>query len=229
MVVSTIPIKLKPFITFMPIHGSVCYYCLTRVLFLLQDLHGIVLGIYNWGIYLGYGAAFAVGNQVAERLSWHWVFYIGGLLGLTIVPLLLCTVKEPKRQINEAQRKKQLASSLSFKDRILLLLLVFLPKKLFCGYRRISAYPLMFSPGLWLLLLAGSIRNAGGYVWGYNAQLFYANEKDLTNDQITEYMSWVPAVGGIIGAFLGGLAADLLAKCGRPHYRLWVLALSQVF
>ena len=41
-------------------------------------------------------------------------------------------------------------------------------------------------------------------------------------------MSWVPAVGGIIGAFLGGLATDLLAKYGRPHYRLWVLALSQV-
>ena len=63
---------------------------------------------------------------------------------------------------------------------------------------------------------------------GYNAQLFYENEKDLTNNQISEYMSWVPAVGGIIGAFLGGLAADVLAKYGRPHYRLWVLALSQV-
>ena len=46
------------------------------VLFLLQDLHGIVLGIYNWGIYLGYGAAFAIGNQVGEKLSWHWVYSI---------------------------------------------------------------------------------------------------------------------------------------------------------
>ena len=194
-----------------------------------QDLHGIVLGIYNWGIYLGYGAAFAIGNQVAEKLSWHWVFYIGGLLGVAIAPLLLCTVREPKRQINDAQRKKQIASSLNFKDRILLFLLVLVPKKLFCGCRQISGYPRMFSPGLWLLLLAGGIRNAGGYVWGYNAQLFYSNEKDLTNDQITEYMSWVPAVGGIIGAFLGGLAADLIARYSRSHYRLWVLVLSQVW
>ena len=187
-----------------------------------------MLGIYNWGIYLGYGAAFAVGNQVAEKLSWHWVFFISGLLGLAIAPILFFTVKEPKRQVNEAQKKKELAASLSLKDRTLLLLLIFLPKKLFCNYRRIAAYPQMFSPGLWLLLLAGSIRNAGGYVWGYNAQLFYANEKGLSNDQITEYMSWVPTIGGIIGAFLGGLMADLIAKYGRPHYRLWVLAMSQV-
>lgn len=195
---------------------------------MLKDLHGVVLGIYNWGIYLGYGAAFAIGNQVTERLSWHWVFYITGLSGLVIFILLFSTVKEPKRQINEAQKKKQLANSLSFKDRTLLLLLVFLPKKLFCGYRQMAGFPVMFSPGLWLLLLAGSIRNAGGYVWGYNAELFYANEKDLTSNQITEYMSWVPAVGGIIGAFLGGLIADMIAKYGQPHYRLWVLAASQV-
>lgn len=187
-----------------------------------------MLGIYNWGIYLGYGAAFAVGNQVAERLSWHWVFYISGLLGLAIAPILLFTVKEPRRQVNEAQKKKQLAASLSFKDRTLLLLLIFLPKKLFCGHKRMATYPQMFSSGLWLLLLAGSIRNAGGYVWGYNAQLFYTNEKDLTNDQISEYMSWVPPVGGITGAFLGGLLADLIARYGRLHYRLWVLVVSQV-
>lgn len=187
-----------------------------------------MLGIYNWGIYLGYGAAFAVGNQVAERLSWHWVFYISGLLGLAIAPILLFTVKEPKRQVNEAQKKKQLAASLSFKERTLLFLLIFLPKKLFCGHKQMAAYPQMFSPGLWLLLLAGSIRNAGGYVWGYNAQLFYTNEKDLTNDQISEYMSWVIPIGGITGAFLGGLLADLIARYGQPHYRLWVLAVSQV-
>ena len=198
------------------------------ILLFPQDLHGIVLGIYNWGIYLGYGAAFAIGNQVSEKLSWHWVFYIGSLLGVATAPLLLCTVREPKRQINEAQKKKQIASSLNFKNRILLFLLIFIPKKLFCGYRQILGYPRMFSPGLWLLLLAGSIRNAGGYVWGYNAQLFYSNEKDLTNDQITEYMSWVPAIGGIIGAFLGGLAADLIARYSQSHYRLWVLVISQV-
>ena len=109
---------------------------------MLQDLHGIVLGIYNWGIYLGYGAAFAVGSQVAERLSWHWVFYISGFCGLVIFILLLSTVKEPKRQINEAQKKKHLISSLSFKDRTLLLLLVFLPKKLFCGYRQMAGLPM---------------------------------------------------------------------------------------
>ena len=66
-------------------------------------------------------------------------------------------------------------------------------------------------------------------MWGYNAQLFYTNEKDLTSNEITEYMSWVPAVGGIIGAFLGGLIADMIAKYGQPHYRLLVLAGSQVY
>jgi len=165
---------------------------------------------------------------VAEKLTWHWVFYLTGGFGLAISPFILFTVKEPLRQVNEAQKKRQLESSLSFKDRTLLLLLNFFPKSLFFGYKPMRSYPSMFSLGLWLLIIAGGVRNAGGYVWGYNAQLFYTNEKGLNSDQITEYMSWIPAVGGIIGAFLGGLSADLVAKYGQPHHRLWVLVLSQV-
>jgi len=110
-----------------------------------------------------------------------------------------------------------------------LLLLNFFPKSLFFGYKLMESYPSMFSLGLWLLIIVGvSCRNAGGYVWGYNAQLFYTNEKGLNSDQITEYMLWIPAVGGIIGAFLGRLSADLVAKYSQPHHRLWVLALRQV-
>ena len=52
--------------------------------------------------------------------------------------------------------------------------------------------------------------------------------KELISNQIMEYMSWVPAVGGIVGTFLGGLMAYVIAKYGQPHYRLLVLALSQV-
>ena len=186
------------------------------------------MGIYNWGVYIGYGAAFAIGNQVAKRLSWHWVFYLTGGFGVIIAPFILLTISEPKRQVNEVQKKRQLASNLSFKERTLLLLLTFFPERLLCGYKPMAAYPSKVSYGLWLVIVAGGVRNAGGYVWAYNAQLFYTNEKGLDVDQITAYMSWIPAVGGIIGAFLGGLAADLVAKYGQPHHRLWVLAVSQV-
>ena len=165
---------------------------------------------------------------MAERLNWHWVFYLTGGFGLAISPFILLTIKEPKRQVNEAQKKRHLASSLSFKDRAILLLLNFFPKSFFCGYKPMESYPSMFSLGLWLLIISGGVRNTGGYVWGYSVQLFYTNEKGLSSDQITEYMSWIPAVGGIIGAFLGGLSADLVAKYGQPHHRLWVLVLSQV-
>lgn len=32
------------------------------------DLRGAALGIYNWGIYSGYSASFAIGNQILKHL-----------------------------------------------------------------------------------------------------------------------------------------------------------------
>src|SRR5262245_31711668 len=70
------------------------------------------ISAYSMGIYIGSGLAFVIGGLVVEFASgrdqfdlpvvgptraWQLVFFLVGLPGL-LVSLLLCTVKEPKRQ-----------------------------------------------------------------------------------------------------------------------------------
>lgn len=83
-----------------------------------------------------------------------------------------------------------------------------------------------FQPSLLLLFLAGSIRNAGGYVWAYNTQPYFSKYYPDTN--VGEYMSWIPLVGGSLGVVLGGFISDRLVKGRGTYARVWVLVVSQV-
>ena len=69
-------------------------------LFSMQDLRGAALGVYNWGIYFGYSLSYALGNFIAQAningQGWRWVYYIAGMPGLLIGPLIMLSIKEPK-------------------------------------------------------------------------------------------------------------------------------------
>ena len=56
----------------------------------------------------------------------------------------------------------------------------------------------LMRPSLLLLCIASSIRNAAGYVWAYNTQVYF-DGLGQTPAQIGSWMSWVPIVGGSIG------------------------------
>ena len=81
-------------------------------------------------------------------------------------------------------------------------------------------------PSLLILFLAGTIRNAGGYVWAYNTQPYFNKYYPKTN--VGEYMSWIPLVGGSLGVVLGGFISDRLIKNRGFYMRVWVLIFSQV-
>ena len=81
-------------------------------------------------------------------------------------------------------------------------------------------------PSLLILFLAGSIRNAGGYVWAYNTQPYF--NKYYPNTNVGEYMSWIPLVGGSLGVVLGGFISDRVIKNRGFYARVWVLVFSQV-
>lgn len=64
------------------------------------------MGVYNWGIYIGYSLAFALGNYIKDENiageGWRWVFWIAAIPGFIIGPLILFTVKDPeKKQIKK--------------------------------------------------------------------------------------------------------------------------------
>lgn len=82
-------------------------------------------------------------------------------------------------------------------------------------------------PGMLVLCIAGGVRNAGGYVWAYNTELFF-EKSGYSKTHIQSFMSWIPLVAGSIGAVVGGIISDVLVKGRGPYMRIWVLIVSQV-
>lgn len=177
-----------------------------------MELRGAALGIYNWGIYTGYSLSFAIGNQILKHLNWRWVFIICGIPGILVGPLVFFSVKEPKKEVK--QPEPQPSNTLEIEQESNTDKLWKVAKE-------------FLKPTLLLLCLAGSIRNAAGYVWGYNNNTYY-KQMGQTADQISSYLGVIPLVFGIIGSFVGGFVSDRVAKKAEPWTRIWVLVLSQV-
>ncbi|ELU06601.1 hypothetical protein CAPTEDRAFT_220111 [Capitella teleta] len=185
------------------------------------------LGVYNWGIYMGYSLSYAVGNFITKAdimgLGWRWVWFMSAIPGLLLGPLIFFSVKEPVRgnqvksqepevEESEDEETEPLISpepQLSWRDKASMLGKVFL------------------QPSILLLCLGGSIRNAAGYVWAYNTQIYYEEMGEEPED-IGRWMSWVPLVGGSISVVLGGFISDRIVKRVGPYARLLVLIGSQL-
>ena len=146
------------------------------------------------------------------------MFFISGILGVLLTPVVLFTVKEPKRKKdpgNNTQLEAEAIPIRSFDQQIKDLL-----------DKLLEVLKTFFLPGMFLLCIAGGIRNAGGYVWAYNTQPWFSMR--YTDDVIASYMSVIPLVGGSIGAVVGGIISDFLVKGRGPYARIWVLIVSQV-
>ncbi|XP_013388870.1 protein spinster homolog 1 [Lingula anatina] len=177
-----------------------------------EALRGSALGVYNWGIYTGYSLSYALGDFITRAnilgQGWRWVFIISGIPGLVFGIVIFLTVKEPERRLNQGEMKKN-EDGISLREKLHTTIRPFL------------------SPSMILLCLAGSIRNAGGYVWAYNTHPYFEAIGRPT-DEIGTYMSVIPLVGGSIGVVLGGFISDVIVKRRGPTARVLVLVASQV-
>ncbi|XP_064616663.1 MFS-type efflux pump MSMEG_3705-like [Liolophura sinensis] len=176
-----------------------------------ESTRGSALGLYNWGIYMGYSLSYAVGNFITaaniNNQGWRWSFFISGIPGLVLGIVILLAVKEPERKTKSEKEKS--GSRKNVLKRLGTIL------KPFC------------SPSLLLLCFAGSVRNAAGYVWAYNTQPFFSSTGQ-TAEQIGTFMSWIPLVGGSIGVVLGGFISDRIVQRRGLYARVIVLVLSQL-
>ena len=46
-----------------------------------QEFRGTAIGVYYWGVYIGYSLAFAIGNGIQQALNWRWVFFLSAFIG----------------------------------------------------------------------------------------------------------------------------------------------------
>lgn len=178
-------------------------------------MRGTAIGVYYWGIYTGYSLSYAIGNSVNLTLGWRWVFFISGLMGVALTPLVIFTVKEPERN-REGKGDKKVTAILNSRDKVQEF-----------GKKMLLLLKTFVMPGMLMLCIAGGVRNAGGYVWGYNTQAFFQAE-GYSDTTIASYMSVIPLVGGSLGAILGGIISDFLVKGRGATARIWVLMISQV-
>ncbi|XP_064420414.1 D-galactonate transporter [Latimeria chalumnae] len=179
-----------------------------------EAVRGSAMGFYNWGIYTGYSLSFVVGNFITKAnimgMSWRWTFFICGIPGFLVSVVVVFTVREPKRTKGreEVDPSAPVLYKPSLKQKLSRILRPFL------------------SPSLLVLCLAGSIRNAGGYVWGYNAQIYF--NQYYPEVDVGEWLSWIPLIGGSFGVLFGGFISDRVVKKSGLQARVWVLVLSQM-
>lgn len=64
-------------------------------------------------------------------------------------------------------------------------------------------------------------------VWSYNVKSYF-RQYYCSSVNVGIYLSWVPLVGGTLGAVLGGLVSDRLVRSKGQSARLWVLIGSQI-
>ncbi|KAK7095407.1 MFS-type efflux pump MSMEG_3705-like [Littorina saxatilis] len=185
-----------------------------------SKLRGLVIGIYNLGIYSGYSMSYALGNFITLAnimgQGWRWSFYISGIPGVVLGVLILATVSEPARRVapgpsetsGGGQRIKDVSEMTAC-------------QKLTSTLKPFATFSVV------LLCLGGSVRNAAGYVWAYNTQLYF-EAMNQTPTQIAMYMSWIPLVAGSIGVILGGQVSDFVVKRMGIIARVLVLTVSQL-
>uniref|UniRef100_A0A8D8PNV6 Protein spinster homolog 1 n=1 Tax=Cacopsylla melanoneura TaxID=428564 RepID=A0A8D8PNV6_9HEMI len=191
---------------------------------ILSDLftekqRGLVMSIFNWGIYAGIGISFPVGRYITAanfwNLGWRVAYYGSGIFGLIIAFLCATTIFEPKRTTigeeveqakeNQADKEKQVAA----------------PEE-----ETPAAWKVMLEPRLIMLCIAASIRHTAGLCFAYNADLFY--REIFPNIDLGWGLFFVTFVVGSLGVVIGGMVSDKIVEKMGIKSRVAVLAISQL-
>lgn len=175
-----------------------------------EKKRALVMAIFNWGIYGGYGIAFPVGRYITQLdiggLGWRICYYGAGVLALIVAVLTGTTLKEPERQqIGEENTNTSNPNAPASK---------------------ISLWKVLTQPRFLLLVFAASIRHCGGMTFAYNADLYY--NIYFPDVDLGWWLFGVTIGIGGIGVVVGGLVSDkIVAKMGIKS-RVAVLAISQL-
>lgn len=152
-----------------------------------------VLALYACGVPVGSGLGFWLGGWINDAFGWRMAFVAVGLPGVLVALLVQLTVREPVRGASE----RQPVSTRQYSLREVWRFLSGLPSG-----RRIS--------------LAAACIAFAGYGLAAWIPAFFIRIHHMTPGQLGLWMSWITALGGVIGAFSGGVLAD---RWGRTHPR----------
>jgi len=156
------------------------------------------LSAYSFGIPVGTASGIILGGFITSLMSWRTAFFIVGLGGLLIAPLLRFTVREPVRGafdvvpagIAEISSPHEVSGAAS--EPTLLAVITLVIRK----------------PSFWGLSLGASCASMMGYGLFFWAPSFLVRSYHLTLLHASLTYGGLVLVGGLAGIWLGGVLAD---------------------
>ncbi|MGD9966083.1 MAG: MFS transporter [Hyphomonadaceae bacterium] len=173
------------------------------------------LAVYSFGIPIGGAVGIVFGGVVATLLDWRAAFIIVGAAGVLLAPVFLLTVREPQRGRYDPGPPPQRA-------RVSEVAATMMRKRSFWTLSLGAASSSIMGYGLFAWLPAFFVRSYGEalpqYMTFLPGWLIPANAGALL--YASYFYGLIVLIGGCIGLFLGGLAADVLGQRYRSAYAL---------
>lgn len=162
------------------------------------------MAVLTLGLPLGSGLGLLVGGVVAAHYGWRTAFFVLGLGGLLVVPLMLFFVREPVRGQLEATPSASEVDDVGLIDVV----------------RHVGK-----QPSFWLFSLGGATASMLSYGLSFWLPAFVHRSQNLTLQDTSLYLAFTTIVGGVAGILLGGWLSDALGKA-RPSAYGWVPAMA---
>ncbi len=154
------------------------------------------LSVYSFGIPIGAALGIVLGGYITSLVSWRMAFFIVGLAGLLITPLLKSTVREPERGALDPERVDGAPAPSLFE------VIAVLARK----------------ASFWGLSLGAASASMMGYGLFFWAPSFLVRSFHLTLLHASLGFGALVLVGGLIGIWFGGALADRYGAKRRAMY-----------
>jgi MFS family permease len=156
------------------------------------------LAIFSLGIPIGSALGILFGGWIASSLDWRSAFFIIGLAGLPVVPLLLYGVREPVRGAFQPTLSPE-ADAPPFAT---------------------VARTLAGKPSFWLLSLAAAAGSIAGYGLIFWLPAYFSRSLGLQLVEVSWFYGSIVLIGGVAGVLLGGWLGDRLGAQRPGAYAL---------
>jgi MFS family permease len=154
------------------------------------------LSVYSFGIPIGAALGIVLGGYITSLVSWRMAFFIVGLAGLLITPLLKLTVREPERGALDPERVDGAPAPSLFE------VIAVLARK----------------ASFWGLSLGAASASMMGYGLFFWAPSFLVRSFHLTLLHASLGFGALVLIGGLIGIWFGGALADRYGAKQRAMY-----------
>jgi MFS family permease len=178
------------------------------------------LSVYSFGIPIGAAVGIVLGGYITSLMSWRMAFFIVGLAGLLLTPLLKFTVREPERGALDPRRVDadlaadgaDVAGTAAMGTTVVGTRTVVAPSLL-----QVIAV-LARKPSFWGLSLGAASASMMGYGLFFWAPSFLVRSFHLSLLQASLSFGALVLVGGLMGIWCGGALTDRYGEKRRAMY-----------